>query len=103
MPEQLEQLYQEARSALKARDYIRAGNLLRQILQIDENYKDASRLLAQTVKLRRRRWYNDPRLWGAIVFIMIAAIEYDPVRPVLRPAGDPLFRFSLYNVNRRNT
>jgi hypothetical protein len=63
MSEQLEQLYQEARSALKARDYVRAGELLRQILQIDENYKDASRLLAQTVKLRRRRWYNHPVLW----------------------------------------
>ena len=66
MSEQLEQLYQEARTALKAKDYTRASDLLRQILQIDENYKDASRLLALTVKLRRRRWYNHPLLWGGL-------------------------------------
>jgi len=67
----LESLYQEARSALNARDYIRAGGLLRQILQIDENYKDASRLLAQMVKLRRRRWYNHPVLWTVLGVVVI--------------------------------
>jgi len=41
MPEQLKQLYIEARTALKTRDYDRASDLLRQILLIDENYKDA--------------------------------------------------------------
>jgi photosystem II stability/assembly factor-like uncharacterized protein len=74
MPENLEQLYQEARSALKARDYVRAGELLRQILQNDENYKDASRLLAQTVKLRRRRWYSHPALWGTVVIAAVIGI-----------------------------
>jgi photosystem II stability/assembly factor-like uncharacterized protein len=74
MPEQLEQLYQEARSALMAKDYVRSGELLRQILQIDENYKDASRLLAQTVKLRRRRWYNHPALWIMLGVATIVAL-----------------------------
>ncbi len=62
----LESLYREAQSALKGRDYVRAGELLRQILRIDENYKDTSRLLAQMVKLRRRRWYSHPLLWGGL-------------------------------------
>jgi len=57
---ELESIYREAQSALKSRDYVRAGELLRQILVIDENYKDVSRLLANVVKLKRRRWYNDP-------------------------------------------
>jgi photosystem II stability/assembly factor-like uncharacterized protein len=63
---ELESLYQQAHTALKARDYDRTSDLFRQILLIDENYKDASRLLAQTVKLRRRRWYNHPLLWGGL-------------------------------------
>lgn len=63
---ELESIYREAQSALKAKDFNRAGDLLRQILVVDENYRDVSRLLAQTVKLRRRRWYNHPLLWSAI-------------------------------------
>jgi photosystem II stability/assembly factor-like uncharacterized protein len=70
----LDAIYREAQSALKSRDYVRASELLRQILVIDENYKDVSRLLAQTVKLRRRRWYNDPRLWGTVGMVAIIAL-----------------------------
>ena len=74
MSESLEQLYKQAQSALKARDYVRASELLRQILQIDENYKDTSRLLAQMVKLRRRRWYNHPLLWSTIGIAVIVTL-----------------------------
>jgi len=63
---ELETIYREAQSALKGRDYVRAGELLRQILQVDENYKDTSRLLARVVKLRRQRWYNHPLVWGML-------------------------------------
>jgi photosystem II stability/assembly factor-like uncharacterized protein len=62
----LETLYQDARTACKAKDYDRASDLLRQILVVDENYKDASRLLAQVVRYKRRRWYTDPRLLAAV-------------------------------------
>jgi hypothetical protein len=62
----LEQIYTDAKSALKARDYDRARDLLTGILAVDENYRDTSRLLAQTVQLRRRRWYNHPALWTVI-------------------------------------
>jgi photosystem II stability/assembly factor-like uncharacterized protein len=63
---ELDRLYREAQSVLKAKEYDRAVGLLTQILVIDENYKDVSRLLAQTVKLKRRRWYNDVRIWGTV-------------------------------------
>ena len=73
-PAELERLYREAQSALKARDYGRASELLRQILIVDENYKDISRLLAQTVKLKRRRWYNHPVLWNVIGLAIIVLL-----------------------------
>jgi len=71
---ELESLYREAQSALKGRDYVRASELLRQILQVDENYKDTSRLLARVVKLRRRRWYNHPLVWGTLGLAVIIAL-----------------------------
>jgi photosystem II stability/assembly factor-like uncharacterized protein len=70
----LERLYQDAKVALAAKDYDRASDLLRQILKTDVDYKDASRLLAQTVKLRRRRWYNDPRLWGTLGALLLVGL-----------------------------
>jgi photosystem II stability/assembly factor-like uncharacterized protein len=77
MPEHdLESFYREAQSALKAKDYNRAGELLRQILVIDENYKDVSRLLAQTVTLKRRRWYSHPTLWGTVGVLLLAGLGF---------------------------
>jgi hypothetical protein len=70
----IESLYQEACSALKARDYEYAIELLKRILVVDENYKDTSRLLEKAVRLRKLRWYKNPRLWGvlglAVVFVL---------------------------------
>ena len=63
----LESLYREVQSALKSRDYNRASELLKQILVVDENYRDVSRLLAQTVKLKRRKWDNHPALWWTVI------------------------------------
>jgi photosystem II stability/assembly factor-like uncharacterized protein len=96
-PNLLEQLYQEARTALKAKNFDRASDLLRQILLVDENYKDASRLLAQTVKLRRRRWYNHPLLWatmGLAVLVVIGAFLAPLIRgyyasQVILPTDSP--------------
>ncbi len=70
----LEELYVEASRALKARDFDRASGLLKQILVIDENYKDASRLLARIVREKRKRWYNDPMLWGALGLAALVAL-----------------------------
>jgi photosystem II stability/assembly factor-like uncharacterized protein len=73
---ELELLYREAQSALKAKDYTRATELLKQILIIDEGYKNASRLLARIVEEKRRRWYNDARTWGTIGFVAILAFGF---------------------------
>ena len=97
MPETIEQLYQQARAAFKSRNFDRASDLLRQILLLDENYKDASRLLAQTVKLRRRRWYNHPLLWGGLGLVALVAggvflaplIRGDVASQVILPTNSP--------------
>jgi photosystem II stability/assembly factor-like uncharacterized protein len=73
---ELDKLYRDAQSALKAKDYNHASDLLTQILVVDENYKDVSRLLAQAVKLKRRRWYNDPRVWGGFGFLLLAVLGF---------------------------
>jgi hypothetical protein len=67
----LESLYQEAKSALKARDYEYAIELLKRVLVIDETYKDTSRLLEKAVRLRKLRWYKNPRLWGALGLVVV--------------------------------
>ena len=72
----LEEFYVEATQALRTRDYERAGILLKQILVVDENYKNASRLLAQVVKLKRRRWYNHPFLWGVVGAVVMITLGF---------------------------
>ncbi|MBN1450821.1 MAG: hypothetical protein JW963_07390 [Anaerolineales bacterium] len=70
----LERLYQDAKTALGAKDYDRASDLLRQILKADVDYKDAAQLLARVIKLSRRRWYNDPRTWGALGVLFLVGL-----------------------------
>ena len=65
-PRPLEDLYAEALQAIRAKDHGRAAELLRPILIADENFKDTSQLLARVVRAKRRRWYNDARLWAAL-------------------------------------
>ena len=71
MNKDLERLYLEAKAALAEKDYNRAADLFRQILKEDVEYKDAAQLLAQAIKLSRRRWHNDPRLWGAFSILLL--------------------------------
>lgn len=92
MPDDLEHLYQDAKSAFRGKEYDRASELFKQILLIDENYKDTSRLLAQSVRLKRRRWYNDPRLWGALgvaalIGLGIWLAQVLPLTALFRPLG----------------
>jgi photosystem II stability/assembly factor-like uncharacterized protein len=97
-PPDLESLYQEAQSALDAKDFERARGLLKQILLVDENYRDASRLLAGLVEQQRRRWYSDRRLWGivgAIVIVVLGVIliaklpsrPSTPTQPLMTPTS----------------
>ena len=71
---ELESLYRKAQSALKRKDYERASDLLRQILKADVDYKDAAQLLAHVIQLSRRRWYNDPRLWGTLGVLLLVGL-----------------------------
>jgi len=71
---ELESLYQDAKAALAAKDYPRASDLLRQILKVNVDYKDAAQLLARVIKLSRRRWYNDPRTWGALGALLLVGV-----------------------------
>jgi len=64
--DELKTLYALAKQSLADKDYANAIELLKKILMEDENYRDASRLLAQTVKLSRQRWFNLPLLWGGL-------------------------------------
>lgn len=72
----LEALYREAQSALKMGDYERAAELLKHILREDHEYRDVSRLLADTVKLRRRRWYSHPLFWSAFGLIVVVSLGF---------------------------
>ena len=70
----LEKLYLEAKQELSAKHFDRASILLKEILKQDENYKDASRLLAQIIQRKRRRWYSHPWFYAGIcIFIMVVA------------------------------
>jgi photosystem II stability/assembly factor-like uncharacterized protein len=71
---ELKTLYALAKQALADKDNDSAINLLKQILVINENYRDASRLLAQTVKMRRQRWFNHPLLWGTLGMAVIIGL-----------------------------
>jgi photosystem II stability/assembly factor-like uncharacterized protein len=70
----LEKLYIQAQQAIQGKDFDRATNLLTQILVIDENFKDTSRLLARIVKEKRRRWYNDPRIWVPLIGLIVVGL-----------------------------
>jgi photosystem II stability/assembly factor-like uncharacterized protein len=65
----LEKLYAEVQQEIKAQHLDRASELLKQILIQDENYMDSSRLLAQIIQRKRRRWYNNP-----LIFIILGCV-----------------------------
>jgi photosystem II stability/assembly factor-like uncharacterized protein len=81
-PFDLETIYAQAQEAKAAGEEARASDLLKQILQIDEEYRDAAQLLAELVVRRRRRWFQDTRIWlGFAALILIAIIIFfrDPL------------------------
>ena len=67
-------LYPEAKESIKRRDYEQARELLRQILIIDEDYKDAAQLLASLVERERRKWYTNWRLWVSVGIVIIVGL-----------------------------
>ncbi len=72
----LESLYQQAQEALSAGKETDASELLKHILLIDDDYKDAAQLLAELVARQRRRWYTDRRLWGTLLVLIIVCVVF---------------------------
>jgi photosystem II stability/assembly factor-like uncharacterized protein len=78
----LNTLYEQALKALeKSQDGLASG-LLKEILRVDEDYRDAAQLLANLVVRRKRRWFQDLRIWGGLsLLILVGAIIFlrDPL------------------------
>lgn len=74
--------YAEAQRAFAKKNYDQAVNLLKDIINQDENYKDASRLLAQAIELRRtaRKWWQSKILWGGIGIAALVAVAWGVFR-----------------------
>ena len=73
-PPDLQALYEEAQTAIASKDTQRAIDLLKRILLADEDYRNASKLLAQVVAQQRRHWYSDQRLWGVLGVLAVAGV-----------------------------
>jgi WD40 repeat protein/tetratricopeptide (TPR) repeat protein len=77
---ELAALYGQAETALSEKRYAEAVSLLRQVINRDVGYKDATRLLTQAVELQReaRPFWKDIRVLGAagggIVLVIIAVL-----------------------------
>ncbi len=70
--------YAEAQTAFADKNYDQAVSLLKRIIIQDENYKDASRLLAQAIELRRTRprWWQIKWLWGVEIALVVAGLAW---------------------------
>ena len=104
--------YAEAQKACSKRHYDQAVSLLKGVINQDENYKDASRLLAQAIEARRtsRKWWQSRWLWasiGIVTLVVLGWLAYPLLGTVLTaqlaqstPAtGTPAPRASLAPVS----
>jgi len=76
------QAYDEARQAFAGKDYDQAVKLLKGIVIEDETYKDASRLMAEAIELRRavRTFWKNRWLWGGLGGIIIIVVGFMAVQ-----------------------
>jgi len=86
---ELAKAYAEAQQAFTEKNYDHAVNLFKGIIIQDENYKDASRLLAQAIELRctRRRWWQSKVLWGSIAIVLVVVLAWFAFRSSSPLAG----------------
>ena len=70
--------YVDAQKAFAKKQYDQAVNLLKGIINQDENYKDASSLLAEAIEYRRtaRKWWQSKWLRGGIGFAAVLALAW---------------------------
>jgi len=84
----LANFYAEGQAALTKKNYDKAVTLLKSVIDRDVNYKDATRLFAQAVELRRtaRKWWQSRWLWAGIGVVILAALgwlAYQPLKTIL--------------------
>jgi len=74
--------YAEAYKAYSKKNYEKAIGLFKMIVMEDADYKDASRLLAESVELRRtaRKWWQSKILWGGIGIVALVAVAWGVFR-----------------------
>lgn len=84
----LAESYSEAQSAFVKRNYDKAIALFKNIVMEDADYKEATRLLAESVELRRatRKWWQSKWLWGAVGSVVLLVVAWGVFRSRL-----PLF------------
>ena len=76
--------YADAQKAFAKKNYNQAVDLLKGIINQDENYKDASRLLAEAIEYRRtaRKWWQSKWVAGAAGAVILFAIGFGAWRAV---------------------
>ena len=74
--------YADAYKAYSKRNYEKAIGLFKSIVMENADYKDASRLLAESVELRRtaRKWWQNKWIWGGIGIVALAAVAWGVFR-----------------------
>ena len=83
----LAQNYADAQKAFSRKNYEKAISLLRGIVVENADYKDATRLMAEAIDLRRtaRKWWQSKWLWGGVVGAVVLIVGWFAFRP-----GSPL-------------
>jgi len=88
---EMAQAYDQAQAAMARKDYDQATELLQGLVVQDPSYKDAARLLAKAVELRRIGGRPKPSrwLWGAVATVALVAVALvvTQVLPRLAPSG----------------
>lgn len=86
---EMAQAYSEAQAAMARKGHDRAISHLKQIIAKDEDYRDASFMLAQAIALRRgqRPRWREPRLLaalgaGAVIIVVLGFLLLQPTSPL---------------------
>ncbi|MCJ7621989.1 MAG: tetratricopeptide repeat protein, partial [Anaerolineaceae bacterium] len=81
--------YVDAKAAHSEKRYDQAIRLLKEIIILDETYKDASRLLAQVIDLRRsgKQFWRSSWLWIGIGIIFVLVVGFLLTGPLLSLMG----------------
>jgi tetratricopeptide (TPR) repeat protein/photosystem II stability/assembly factor-like uncharacterized protein len=91
------QVYTEAQQTLSKKNYSRTIELLKGIVMENENYKDASSMLAQAIELRRTapKWWQHKWLWGITGGLAFVGLAFLVVRYIVLAPSSPTIP-SLY-------